>query len=183
MPTEELKKALEERKMNNAEKDVLDILSRAFDVPRELLYRIIYGYERLHVHLDGTEYGMGFPKLEWSEGLSGDLREAINLAMANGAKRLLVRYAIENAKALSVATKDLVPADKPEQLCHGCPERIECISESLSTPSECLTGRHATTIVYPIQIHRAEVEIETQQPAGRHRVPLRLIHARQGDTP
>ena len=173
MPTDELKRALEQQKTADAEVDFTEVLERALEVPKPMLYRILYAAFCLsELEVDWrVEH-----KDQWDTLLPNwELRNAIKKAMTDGARRVVLRNAILECKSVNVKAKHLVPKDDLAAICNGCPERMLCMAESLSTPADCYRWRKASLTVYPLRLTDTHVEVEAQQPAGRHYVPLKNI--------
>lgn len=174
-PTDALNQALSEQRVDGAEKSTLEIIARALDVPLGVVHRVIYAYEELTKHNldhlpDTTE--------EWKDLIEDyDVRQAINKHMEAGARRYMVRRAIENNQRLSVLPQALLPASDMNSICNGCPIRMECVLESLHTPEQCYgvdgrNGRIQWVLVTPLRIHKGKVDVEATQPMGKYRVPI-----------
>lgn len=175
MPLDDLTQALEAQKFAGIETDALDVIAQALEVDRALLNRVIYAYEALRNEVRDSPLRGDFPTASHSDAAllpDAELRDAIRKAMGDGAMRLTVRYAIQNSKTLTVLASLLVPPQNISKICDGCPERIECIAENLSTPEKCLTGKHRRIQVYPLRMTKTRVEVEAAQPAGRYTIPL-----------
>jgi hypothetical protein len=173
MPTDALKLALQNQKTADAEADLTEVIEKALEVPKPMLYRILYAAYCLS-ELE-TDWRMSHPD-KWDELLpNAELRDAIKKAMVDGARRVVLRRSILEGKPISVDVKHLVPVDQKDQICNGCPERMNCVAENISTPAECFKWRKASLQVYPVRLTDTHVEVEAQQPAGRHYVPLKHI--------
>lgn len=179
-PTDALNQALSEQRMGGAEKSVLEIIAKALDVPLEIVHRVIYAYEGLtnhHInHLPGIH--VTSPADSWGDLIeSAEVRQAIDKHMEAGARRYMVRWAIENEKTLEVSPQALLPASDLGKICNGCPIRMECALESLHTPEQCYGvdgrgGRLYRLTVTPLRIHRGKVDVKATQPMGEYTVPI-----------
>lgn len=181
MSLEDLQQALEQQKLNGAEKDFIEVLSRAFEIPYAVVARLIYGYHELQnatAHLAISH--------NWDDRVPNEeLRQAITKAMHDGVRRMIARFALENSKTITVNVKYLVPEKDKGQICKGCPERIPCIAESRSTPDRCYDWERTRLPVFPLRIIGDKLEVEATQPAGRHTVPLKaiILTDENGDAP
>ena len=189
MSLEKLKEALDEQKVGGAEKDEVEIISRALDLPRGTVLRVVGAMNALFVAhvahgaevcriisvLDNTpqerqeEYWPAFQRAV-NDDLGVELYGAIKLAMRDGSLRLNVRRRILERLPLPIKTSALVEENDKDKICLGCPERLPCLAESRSTPEACYQSRQLFCI--PLSLRGDRVEVETAQPAGRHIVPL-----------
>lgn len=172
-PTDELKQALLRQKTNYVEKDVIDVISKAFDMEYGLVARILFAM----VSVEGTgvfhlEHNALFP----FDTIPEDVRTAIRKAVNDGAKRVRVAKAIEESKSVTASPKDFLPRARVSEICHGCPEAMECAAESISTPQKCWEQRLQSVAVYPLRILGDQVEVEAQHPRGKHLLPISKIH-------
>jgi len=179
MPTDALKLALEKQKTADAEADLTEVIERALEVPKPMLYRILYAAHCLSL----LEYDWRMsPNKDamWDDLLPNpELREAIRKAMTDGARRVVLRQSILEGKPISVDVRHIVSESDVSQICNGCPERMQCAAENLSTPAECFKWRKASLPVYPVRLTDTHVEVEAQQPTGRHYVPLKNINFKE----
>ncbi len=175
MGLEGVKRALLAQRVANAEHDFIEVISRALDLPAGLLARVFYAYEMLK-----NREGLSTEVPDW-EGLlpDDDLRQAIQKAMVDGARRVRIAEAIRRGQTLTVRPEQLVPPNQKHKLCHGCPERIECTAGRLYTADECYSSRRLRLQVVPLRMTATELEVEAQQPPGRHTIPLKDISTRK----
>lgn len=179
-PTDALDQALSEQRMGGAEKSVLDIIAKALDVPLEIVHRVIYAYNGLTNnyinHL--PDIGITSPAKDWSDLIeSYEVRLAIDKHMEAGARRYMVRWAIENKKTLEITPQALLPVSDRGNICNGCPVRMECVINSLYTPEQCYGvdgrgGRIHRLSVTPLRIHRGKVDVKAIQPMGEYTVSI-----------
>ena len=173
-PTPELQAALEKQKVDDAEEDLLEVICRALEIPRPLLARVLYAYQYLTQEL--KTYPQNFSDEAWLQDLPSDeLREALQRAMMQGARRVVLRRAILAGQPVSIKTSALIPHSQVSEICNGCPERMPCVAENRSTPQQCWEWRKDSLLVYPLKLKGNTVEVEAQQPAGRHTLPLSAI--------
>jgi hypothetical protein len=168
MTPDKLAQALIAQKMASAETDKIDIISRALEVPREMLLRVFYAQSCL---------GLASGHLDWSVLLPDEeLRDAIQKAMKDGYRRLVVATAIRDGRSLTIRTRDLLTKAQAPRLCHGCPERLDCTAGSLYTPDECYEERKTSLPVFPLRMTETQLEVETSQPAGKFTIRLTDVH-------
>lgn len=166
MPTEELKQALRSANVTNAERDLADVLAKMFDVPRELIYRVMYAL--LHAYGAPTRR---IGKIDFSEHLPSDLRKAIAEQVDQGYRRTVLRQAVEKSLTAAVWIDSLVNESDYSRVCVGCPKSLECVMESLSTPEKCATGEGPIPKrmeVRPVKIHGNKVTVECDWPRGKY---------------
>jgi hypothetical protein len=168
-PTDALNQALSEQRMDGAEKNALEVIARAFELSPEIVYRVIFAFE----HLRQTAWVSGSDIDGW-EGLIEDdeVCVAIREHMTAGARRVMLREAIERGMGLFVSTDELIgPADSLK-ICNGCPTRLECVAESLFTPDQCFTSRLTRVLVVPLRMYKGKVDVVATQPQGRYTLPI-----------
>lgn len=168
MGMDELTQALVEQRTGGAPKDWLEIISKALDVPLPLLHRVFYAREILHRDTPR-------PGPLWRELLPEKVAAAIRAAMEEGSFRLHIADHIRNGTAMTLPVGVLVPENDKLRLCRGCPEQFECIAEKLYTPEWCFAQRKTTLRVVPLRMTDTTVEVEAQQPQGRHTILLSKI--------
>ncbi len=183
MSTDKVKEALERQKIGGAETDYIEVIARALEVRPALIRRVLYAFHALDDKLRdlglGPFFRRAFPAETWEESLpDAELRAAIRFAMAAGVTRVVLARAILAGQEVALAVESLLPKERAAELCNGCPERLECVAESLSTPQECYLGRKKDLAVTPIKMTRRHVEVEARQPAGRYCVPLAEVKLR-----
>ncbi len=167
MPTAKLTQALIAQKVSNAESTVFEVISRALEVPEDQLKRILFAVTQLNMNPAYFNWEVLLPDRE--------LREAIEKAVTDGRRRMIIATAIQNGSTLTVNTCELLPQANAHKLCNGCPERLECIAEKLYTPIQCYTERKTKLTVFPLRMTATELEVEASQPAGKHTIHLKHI--------
>jgi hypothetical protein len=95
--------------------------------------------------------------------------------MEEGNLRLYIADHIRGGLPMTLPASLLVPENDKVQICRGCPERFECVAESLHTPEECFKEHRKSLRVVPVRMTKTTVEVETQQPQGRHTILLSKI--------
>jgi hypothetical protein len=180
MPTEALRRALERQKIGDAEADYVEVVARALQTTPTVVNRVLFAVYAV----DQVLREMGLPAFfrtppadsEWEKRISHpELREAVRRAIGVGVVRVrLARSILEGAEVL-VDVESLIPAARASELCRGCPEQLECVASGLSTPDACFGGRKEKLWVKPVRLTRHQAEVEAQQPAGKHVIPLSRI--------
>lgn len=170
--TDALNQALREVRMGDAEKSTMEIVSRALGIPLEIVHRVLFASENLHRVLPGR-LGMLSPATHWREWIEDiDVRTAIENKMAEGIRRYTVRWAIENDSHFAVPVSVLLKPKDVNKICRGCPDSLECMAESLHTPTECYEKHRTTFTVVPLRIIKNTVEVRAEQPTGTYVIPL-----------
>lgn len=176
MSLDDLEQALAPAKWGDAEEDFIEVISRALELPAVAVERVLYaaGYVRASRRL--TKIGEG---MDDGPNLSRDLREAIEKAMEAGARRVLVRQALEKGYGVRVPIKLLVK--KPADVCEGCVFRMRCVMDGLSTPETCVkrgvlakieeAGREHLRFgpkhtVFPKRLRGDVVDVTCEHPRG-----------------
>ncbi len=173
MPDDELAQALQEQRLVGLEKNAVELVAKALQIPEETVVRVMFAFNQLATAFERASMPLTVRPPENTE-----LCDAIKFAMEEGVRRLILRHAIENGRTFSIHVSTLVPKNDVAQLCHGCPERLECVADSLHTPEECFTTHKATLHVFPIRVVKNLVEVEATQPAGRHFIPISAFRRR-----
>jgi hypothetical protein len=168
MGLDELNQALVEQRTGGAPKDWLEIISKALDVPLPLLHRVFYAREVLHKNNNRQQPN-------WRELLPEMVIDAIRVTMEAGSLRLDIANSIRHGWPMTLPVGVLVPENDKLRLCRGCPEQFECIAEKLYTPEVCFKDRKKTLRVVPLRLTDTTVEVEAQQPQGRHTILLSKI--------
>lgn len=187
MTSDALKEALERQKTGNAEEDYIEVISRALGVKREIVVRVIFAANAVdaalgefarHPEFHSSAYGLGgdnynadLPDLE--------LRKAYRMAMANGVLRVIAAKAITDGTTLKIATASFLPRENAAELCHGCPEQLECVAENMSTPDRCWHHSKAFLDAKPLRMNSDSVEFEMEQPAGKRRISFNKLNIRR----
>jgi hypothetical protein len=170
---DELKQALEQQKLNGLEEDFIEVLSRALEIPREVVIRFAWAYQRLNDDAVSS-FSLSFPVESWESVIPEELRTAISKAMSDGALNVAITRAIKTGGALTLPVELLIKDEK--LICHGCPESLPCLAENLYSPSICYLGRKANTSVNPLKVVGKNLIVEAKQPAGRYTIPLADIY-------
>lgn len=173
-PTEELKQALLRQKMGDAEKDFIGVIAKTFKVEYGLVARVICALDYLRsMGLDRGDEDL----LHWEASFEEEdsLVEAIHKAIHDGAQRVIVARAIATGRSVSLSPAAIVPEERASELCRGCPKAVDCAAEHLSTPQKCWDGALSNLTVFPLQLFDTHVEVEAQQPHGKHVIPLHKI--------
>ncbi len=169
MPTEELKQALRGANVVGVDKDFVDLLCKLFDAPRPLVLRILYATQYASAEFVGHQHWMN------PDELSRDLREAIGKRVKESWRRIQVMETLKSGGVALVWVDALVPRDKPERICRGCPKSLDCVAESLSTPAECREGEGPIPKKFdakPIKIVGDKVTVECAWPEGTYVVDV-----------
>ena len=173
MPIEELEQALQKAKWGNAEEDVIEVIARLFEIPRELVVRVEYAFHAAQNMRLGSVY-LG------EDEIPSEVQEAIKLKVRRGFLRTHVRECIRDEKAMYIKVKNLIK--KPADVCKGCPFSLTCVTESVSTPKECFqkgvpvrlrehpwrVDRYSSggALVRPVRIKGDLVTVECGHPYG-----------------
>ena len=136
MPTEGLKRALLNAKVKGAEEDLGDVLSRMFEIPRDVALRVAYAALCITDVIPGNWANDLFITKPFID-IPFDVRHAIQQETSRGLKRARARQAIERGYDVKVDAKALVK--KPDEICDRCPMSMSCAVYSLSSPEDCLT--------------------------------------------
>ena len=180
-----LAEALEKQKTANAETDALDVLCRALEVDRSLVVRILYAMSAINTalrdHHKQAEFDFGHDGYSTSSEVYNrelpdlELRSAYREAMEAGVRRMIVGRAIRNGKPIRVATASWLPSEEASQLCKACPERLECIAESLSEPVECWKWEKSTLQLTPLRMNKKAAEFDIPQLGEKRFFPLEQL--------
>lgn len=175
--TKELEQALLRQKTGDVEKDVIDVIAKALGLEYGMAARVAwalrYATYTLRVLFDDED---GILPVEASIE-DDDVKEAIAHAIHCGVQRITMARAITNSRSVSVSPQALVTRERAHELCRGCPESLDCAAQRISTPEKCWDGRLTRLVVFPTQINGDLVEVEAQQPQGKHIVRLSVINA------
>ena len=171
MAIDELKAALERQKTAGVETDYLEMLARLLEVPVETVARVSYAFWKIEETMLSAENREQLGT-SWEKHLDRELCQAIQLGVNDGAIRIWLARMIRKSLTIHVPVEALVSAENKIALCNGCPERIECLAETLSTPEKCYSGKKSKLPVLPTRMTRTEVTVEAAQPAGTHVIPI-----------
>jgi hypothetical protein len=128
MPIEELEQALQKAKWGNAEEDVIEVIARILELPREAVVRVQYAFHAAQNMRLGSVY-LG------EDEIPVEVQDAIKKQVKRGFLRTHVRECIRDEKAMYADVKSLVK--KPVDVCKGCQFSLACVTNSYSTPKEC----------------------------------------------
>jgi hypothetical protein len=159
-----LKQALRSANIVGVEKDHVDMLCQMFDAPRPLVLRILYASQYADKNFASARFWVDPDELPF------DVRRAISATVGTNWRRVALRKAIEGGELRLARVAALVPEDKPELICGGCPKSFECIAESLHQPKDCRIGKGAwasSLEVRPIKINKNIVTVECDHPKGQ----------------
>lgn len=179
-PVEALNQALLEQRMDGVEKSVMEIIARALGVPIEIVHRVNFASETLfNIFKPMPGIDILTPHESWGELIPEKVQNALRSRMEAGARRYMVRWAIENKKHLEISPQALLKPEEVARMCDGCPSRHRCIGiyaivagEPFSTPQKCYDGHIHRVNVTPIRIHKNKVDIVADQPTGKYTVPI-----------
>ena len=107
-----------------------------------------------------------------------DLRDSQVLKTAIRVELLksLLAQAIIEKTAIRIAVKSVLAEADAGTLCQGCPEKMQCITEGLSTPARCYSGgRHHFVVLTPTKLERLRVIGALSQPCGIYTIPLNRL--------
>ncbi len=128
MPIEELEQALQKAKWGDAEEDVVEVIARLFEIPRELVVRVEYAFHAAQNMRLGSVY-LG------EDEIPPEVQDAIKTKVRRGFLRTHVRECIRDEKNMFTKVKSLIK--DPKNVCKGCPFSLACVTKSYSTPKEC----------------------------------------------
>lgn len=187
MSTPELEQAIAAAKWKGTEANFTEAISKMFDVPPEVVARVVFAWETLRnqcrVHAIEGQMDVLCGGLEDGDDLPEEIVRAIKHATARALPRMAIRWRMERGLFLEVPFNKLVPADKPDRICDGCPNQLECVRDMLSTPARCLRGeritprdqadprrlryiQHQNAQVKAVKIHGDIVTVEAEHPRG-----------------
>jgi hypothetical protein len=182
MSLDDLDQALFEAKWGDAEEDVMEVIARILELPREAVERVIYAMEVVHGDISKQLYN-SHPTLD------DKLRAGLKALVQEGLARVLVRSAILNERAMLVSPQKLIK--DPSEICSGCEWSIPCISNNYSTPPKCYaagppvgvrpsrvtlgavelqTLRNGAALVTPVKITKNTVTVTCSHPRGTFKV-------------
>lgn len=177
MPTEQLKQALRETNVAGVEKDFAEVLARMFDLPVQVVARLMYAIETVK---HSVTWHLGHDRaIELIP--DAELRNAIRTQANAGAARTYLRQLQLKGRQVTVLTRLLVPTDDPGRICEGCPHSMSCIAESLSSPGKCVDAlsnpakgwvdkKQTVTLLRVTPSGR--VTVRAKQPLGDHDLPI-----------
>jgi hypothetical protein len=107
--------------------------------------------------------------------LGPELEAAIHRKVAELGQLMRLGDLVARGEPLRLPSRLLVRPSHVADMCRGCPEAVTCAVESLSTPSACLTGRHALSTVTVVRATRTHLHVSCKHPEGRYDVPIKSI--------
>lgn len=193
MSTPELEQAIAAARWRGAEANFTEAIAKMLETPPEVVARVVFAWETMkHQRLaypigDQLEELRG--ELEHGRDLPGETCNAIEHAAARALRRMAIRWRMMRGLALEVPFKKLVPAEKPDRICEGCPHQLECVRDFLSTPDKCLGGarvlprdqpdatktrffQHQNASVKAIKLVDNVVTVTADHPRGTFRVSV-----------
>lgn len=147
MPTEELEQALLKAKWGDAEEDVIEVIARLLDLPREVVVRVEFAFHAAQNMRLGSVY-LG------EDEIPHEVQEAIKYKVRRGFLRTHVRECIRDEKNMYARVSALIK--NPKDVCKGCPYSLACVTKSYSTPKECFKKG------VPARIREADAEYPAQ---------------------
>ena len=136
MTTKELETAIKASKLGNAERDLIDVLARMFEIPENLVERLLFA-----AHVAGNT-GHRHRCFEAHRAIHADsfhgvsldpaLRQGIKDAVCAGMGRAAARWHI-TTETPTKCPPDRMIAD-PARICDGCPISLACVARDLSSP-------------------------------------------------
>jgi hypothetical protein len=150
MALDDLEQALFEAKWGNAEEDVMEVIARILELPREAVERVIFAMEVVHGDISKQLYN------RYST-LDDKLKQGLRSLVQEGLARVLVRDAINNDTTM-LAPPQLLIKD-PTEICSGCEWSLPCIANGYSTPQKCYVagppvGVRAASEQRPFELRR-----------------------------
>lgn len=146
MSTPELEQAIAASKWRGAEQDVQEVLAKMFGTDPEVVARIVYAWETLKdkklVAGDSNQFADLFHGLGCGDTLNDEIRSAIEHTAARAWRRIAIRWRMERNLYIEVPFNKLVSIQEPSRMCDGCSWQLECVRDMLSTPEQCLRGKH-----------------------------------------
>lgn len=191
MSTPELEQAIAASRWHGAEANFTEAISKMLDVPPAVVARVVFAWETMKKQpLTRPIVGQMDilrDKLQDGAGLPPETHQAIEHAAVYAFRRMAIRWRMERGFFLEVPFKALVPANKPDRVCDGCPLLFECVRDALSTPEKCLTGEtvyakdqpdpkrtrffaHQNASVKPVRLVGNVVTVTADHPLGVHTV-------------
>lgn len=148
MSTPELEQAIAAARWRGAEENFTEAIGKMLDTPPEVVARVVFAWEtmkqqRLAHAVEGQLESLR-GELEHGGSLPNETCQAIEHTAARAFRRMAIRWRMERDLPLEVSFKKLVPADRPDRVCDGCPHQFECVRDFLSTPQRCLSGERVT---------------------------------------
>jgi hypothetical protein len=171
MPTKELEDALAASKLGNAERDLIDVIARMFEIPENLVERVLYAGEVARSG-DMTAVDAAFE----GESLDPKLKQGIIATVHAGMARVTVRLAIHNGRWVLCPVGKLIR--DPVKICDGCPISLACIAHSLSTQDICHALGPPTSARSRTRQSATDVELERYSDGCARVTPLKIV----GDT-
>lgn len=193
MSTPELEKAISASKWRGAEKNILEIICKMFEVDAAVVQRVVMAWEllkdkKLRHGTDGQLADM-FDGLGTGEHLDFKVVQAIEHMAARAFRRCAIRWHMEQGLHLEVPFDKLIPYEQRSRICNGCAWQLECVRDMLSTPEQCHQGKwiickdqpdrnktrsfqHKLAGVVPIKLDDATVTVTAEHPRGTYVVPI-----------
>lgn len=107
--------------------------------------------------------------------LGPELEAAIHRKVVELGQLMQLGDLVARGRPLHLPSRLLVRPNHAADLCRGCPESVTCAVEGLSTPTACLSGRHALSTVTVIRATRTHLHVSCKHPEGRYDVPIKSI--------
>jgi hypothetical protein len=150
MALDDLDQALFEAKWGTAEEDVMEVIARILELPREAVERVIFAMEVVHGDISKQLYN------SYST-LDDKLKQGLRSLVQEGLARVLVRDAINNDKPMLAPPQKLIK--DPLEICSGCEWSFGCIANNYCTPLKCYAagppvGIRAASEQKPFELRR-----------------------------
>lgn len=177
MKDDELQQALLRQRIANQSTDPIQIIGDLYGVDPDVVARLIFAAAL------SNETGVWDQRFVWSweRRISANMRQNIQQAMRLEWVRLRCAEFVVSGEPVAWPTNTLLaddPANIPK-ICNGCPVRLECMAESISTPYKCATENKAYLPVRLVKMTKTHVTVEAEQPTGTYELPFsKLVHER-----
>jgi hypothetical protein len=189
MALDDLEQALFEAKWGDAEEDVIEVIARMLEQPREVVERVLFLVEEVKGDISHR-------LVNACPTLSTDLQHALRTVVQEGVARVLVRYAINNDKPMLAPLHKLIK--DPYEVCSGCSYSIDCIAKNYSTPDHCFRQgppvgvrpmsrpgdsthlirlRDGAALVHPVKIRKDTVTVTCAHPRGTYKIAAKDLSA------
>jgi hypothetical protein len=169
MGFEKLEEALLQQRQDFADTEIVPLIAKVLEIEEATVVRVVAA---LLFMLTGpphlAEPFREDPISRTLLSLDEEIRESIVVAIRRELARARIARHIEEDEPLNVYASVLL-GDNIAGVCEGCPQRLRCMAENLSTPAGC-RNRHVQVRV--VSLKETTARVVTEHPKGQYTIDI-----------